>query len=539
MVKRAKSIDGFTRRQSASTTVTTNGGNIPVNHRHGVRNQNMARVDADGLGQPERELMRDIEASLGQIDSPGKTDKILDNDATWRRHARANKSAKPKLNKKKLAKRIIIAVILAILAIVGYLGVKVLLAGGKVFKGNPLGMITSKERLAEDSNGRTNILIFGTSGYSMSEDAWDGAMLTDSIMVASVDQDKDDVYLMSLPRDLYVKNNCPVLSKQAGKLNEVFYCAYAKDKDEKAGAEALMSKAGEILGLKVQYYVHADWTALTQLVDAVGGVDVTIESSDPRGIYDSGTGIRYKNGEVAHLDGEKALALARARNHNYGDYGLAGGNYAREQNQQKILKALQQKALSAGTLSNPVKVNNMIDSLGNNLITDFSSGHVQTLIDVANKTKEGNIKQLPFVSRGDDLPDLFESYEVAGSYLGEKPVAGVYDYDDIQAYVAQNLTSDPIKRENATIDILNGSSAPGLASQKADELEDKYKIGEITNAPQESSVAVTIYKRNDDKPKTVEALEKKYNVKAISGELSGYATDADIIIVFGADDATE
>lgn len=137
MVKRAKSIDGFTRRQSASTTVTTNGGNIPVNHRHGVHNQNMARVDADGLGQPERELMQDIEASLGQIDDPGKTDKILDNDATRRRHARANKSAKPKLNKKKLAKRIIIAVILVALAIVGYLGVKVLLAGGKVFKGNP------------------------------------------------------------------------------------------------------------------------------------------------------------------------------------------------------------------------------------------------------------------------------------------------------------------------------------------------------------------------------------------------------------------
>ena len=132
----------------------------------------------------------------------------------------------------------------------------------------------------------------------------------------------------------------------------VFYCAYAPNQDEKAGAANLMAKAGEILGLDIQYYIHADWTALVQAVDAVGGVDVTIESTDPRGIYDSSTGIKYANGEVAHLNGEKALALARARNHNYGDYGLAGGNYDREKNQQKILAALQQKAMSAGTLLN-------------------------------------------------------------------------------------------------------------------------------------------------------------------------------------------
>ena len=55
--------------------------------------------------------------------------------------------------------------------------------------------------------GRTNILIFGTSGYSMDEDAWDGAMLTDSIMVVSLDQDNYDAYMMSLPRDLYVKHS--------------------------------------------------------------------------------------------------------------------------------------------------------------------------------------------------------------------------------------------------------------------------------------------------------------------------------------------
>ena len=403
-----------------------------------------------------------------------------------------------------------------------------------MFNGNPLDIITTKTRLAEDDNGRTNILIFGTSGYTMDEDAWDGAMLTDSIMVVSLDQDNNDAYMMSLPRDLYVRNNCPALGKTSGKLNEVFYCAYTTDKDEVAGAEALMAKSGEILGLDIQYYIHADWTALVQAIDAVGGVDVTIESDDPRGIYDSSTGIKYANGEVAHLDGEKALALARARNHNYGDYGLSGGNYDREKNQQKILAAFQQKAMSAGTLLNPVAVNNLIDSLGNNLITSFETGHVQTLIDIASNLQADHIKQLPFVGRDDGGPNLITTYAPNGTYLGEAPVAGVYDYSEIQAYVAQNLSSDPVVVEGATIDVLNGSDQAGLATKKAEELEDdNYTIGSIDNAPASTTESVTIYQLNSDMTNTATALKDKYGVELIQGELTGYYTTADFVIVFG------
>ena len=288
------------------------------------------------------------------------------------------------------------------------------------------------------------------------------------------------------------------------------------------------------MGLDIQYYIHADWTALVQAIDAVGGVDVTIESDDPRGIYDSSTGIKYANGEVAHLDGEKALALARARNHNYGDYGLSGGNYDREKNQQKILAAFQQKAMSAGTLLNPVAVNNLIDSLGNNLITSFETGHVQTLIDIASNLQADHIKQLPFVGRDDGGPNLIATYAPNGTYLGEAPVAGVYDYSEIQAYVAQNLSSDPVVMEGATIDVLNGSDQAGLAAKKAEELEDdNYTIGSIDNAPASTTESVTIYQLNSDMTNTAAALKDKYGVEPIQGELTGYYTTADFVIVFG------
>ena len=555
MVKRVQSVDGFVVRRRVKSTDqsehivnnSNNSNNLSSPQRRIINDPDFTgRTPAnyqlgDDTGDtmnPEQQLLNDIEDSLNQIDdiTPPESENSGRRQRRARRHQMEQQAKKPrkKVSKGKIVKWIVIVIILAILGVVSYLVVKAFLAGGKVFNGNPLDIITTKTRLAEDDNGRTNILIFGTSGYTMDEDAWDGAMLTDSIMVVSLDQDNNDAYMMSLPRDLYVRNNCPALGKTSGKLNEVFYCAYTTDKDEVAGAEALMAKSGEILGLDIQYYIHADWTALVQAIDAVGGVDVTIESDDPRGIYDSGTGIKYANGEVAHLDGEKALALARARNHNYGDYGLSGGNYDREKNQQKILAAFQQKAMSAGTLLNPVAVNNLIDSLGNNLITSFETGHVQTLIDIASNLQADHIKQLPFVGRDDGGPNLIATYAPNGTYLGEAPVAGVYDYSEIQAYVAQNLSSDPVVMEGATIDVLNGSDQAGLAAKKAEELEDdNYTIGSIDNAPASTTESVTIYQLNSDMTNTAAALKDKYGVEPIQGELTGYYTTADFVIVFG------
>ena len=552
MVKRVQSVDGFVVRRRVKSTdqsehIVNNSNNLSSPQRRIINDPDFTGKtpanyqlgdDTGDTMNPEQQLLNDIEDSLNQIDdiTPPESEDSGRRQRRARRHQMEQQAKKPrkKVSKGKIVKWIVIVIILAILGVVGYLAVKAFLAGGKVFNGNPLDIITTKTRLAEDDNGRTNILIFGTSGYTMDEDAWDGAMLTDSIMVVSLDQDNNDAYMMSLPRDLYVRNNCPALGKTSGKLNEVFYCAYTTDKDEVAGAEALMAKSGEILGLDIQYYIHADWTALVQAIDAVGGVDVTIESDDPRGIYDSSTGIKYANGEVAHLDGEKALALARARNHNYGDYGWSGGNYDREKNQQKILAAFQQKAMSAGTLLNPVAVNNLIDSLGNNLITSFETGHVQTLIDIASNLQADHIKQLPFVGRDDGGPNLIATYAPNGTYLGEAPVAGVYDYSEIQAYVAQNLSSDPVVMEGATIDVLNGSDQAGLAAKKAEELEDdNYTIGSIDNAPASTTESVTIYQLNGDMTNTATALKDKYGVELIQGELAGYYTNADFVIVFG------
>ena len=139
--------------------------------------------------------------------------------------------------------------------------------------------------LKKDDNGRTNVLIFGTEGYQMDDPNWDGGYLTDSMLMLSFDQDSGDVKAVSLPRDLK-SNTCT----STNKINEVFWCQYSnvkKDSDaetkkkyEELGAQKLEEAFEEVLGVDIQYFVHLNWQALIQVIDAVGGIDVVFTYGD-------------------------------------------------------------------------------------------------------------------------------------------------------------------------------------------------------------------------------------------------------------------
>ena len=93
-------------------------------------------------------------------------------------------------------------------------------------QGNVFDLLTftneTYDPLKTDSNGRTNILAFGTSGYNMEGDegngVHDGAQLTDSIMMISLNQETGDIAMLSLPRDLKASPTCTA----TGKINEVY-----------------------------------------------------------------------------------------------------------------------------------------------------------------------------------------------------------------------------------------------------------------------------------------------------------------------------
>ncbi len=440
-----------------------------------------------------------------------------------------------KFGPKKIGKWVAIALTLVILVGGGYFAYKFLATSGKIFKGNPIAAIFGQGKaLKSDANGQTNILLFGTSEDDPHHPAAD---LTDSIMVASINQKRKDGFIVSLPRDFYVDYGRGCMSGYKGKVNVLYSCV--KDKsNEETGSMALAKKAGEIYGLDIQYYVHVNYTVLREAVDAVGGITVNIEGSDPRGILDRNFDwtckfkcylVKYPNGP-AKLDGVHALALARARGDTAPTYGLSRSNPDRQDNQRKILLALKDKAVSAGVLTNPIAVNSLLDTLGNNLRTNFDAEEVKTLIDMGKNIKSESIASVSLEDRENPLATV--------SCFGGNvcPNKGSFDYSDIQNTINAYVHGNTAALEHARIDVLNASGQSGLAQTKAEELDAQgLKVTKVGNAPLSyGSKPVQFYDLSGGKkPETLKKLESLLGVKVTAGVPTGVNSNADFVIIIG------
>lgn len=502
-----------------------------------------SNIQNQQLGVPRSDKLlgrMDIDESLREIDQVSPED----DKKSKKRRRKEEKARRPRSKVKRIIKWVGIALLVLLLAVAGYLIYRVVSTGQSVFQGSILDVITKSEPLQQDENGRSNFLIFGTAEDDEAG-THDGPNLTDSIMVLSVDQTNDNAYMLSLPRDLWVNMEmptgevCSVGYQQ--KLNAQYLCGSDNGKDEAAGAKSLQAKVGEITGLDIQYYIHVNFTAVSETVDAVGGVDVTIESSDPRGILDRNFDwkcggkcyyVNYKNGERVHLDGEHALALARARNAIPGGYGLPNGNFDREKNQQKILVALREKALSAGTLTNLGAVTALLNALGNNLRTNIATKEIRTIMELAKDIKQEDIISLTLVEQGNLLVTTGR-LENGASIV--RPVAGLYDYSDIQQYVDDNVNATPVGREKPHVTVLNGSGTGGVGQAQANRLEEEgFLIDDVDNAPAGEYGKATIYQISSDKPASAAKLKELYGVDITTGTPPvSVVGETDFLVIIG------
>ncbi len=371
------------------------------------------------------------------------------------------RSARPRRRRGlKVLGAVVALVVIGVLGVVGVLATKGELATSKVFKnGSILDLIGSGSPPAADKQGRTNILVFGTS---QDDPNHGGQWLADSIQLVSVDERTKKAVMIAIPRDTWVHLPTPCVIGTEAKVNAVYECAsgllstnsphpssYAKA--DAAGGDALARTVGDITGLTVQYWVHVDYTVVRQSVDAVGGIDVNIVGDGHSGIYDSNMGappgcttpecsyVYYRTDGVYHLDGAHALYLARARGdanpRSYLDFGLARGDFDREANQQKIIVALKDKATSAGTLANPVAVFNLLGALGDNVTTNLTAGEARSLIGVARAMAAGAMQPLSLTLGN---PPVLTTGTASGQSI-VLPTAGMFDWSQVRAFIAKNV----------------------------------------------------------------------------------------------------
>lgn len=539
MKNKRTSIDGFVPRRTGSQLGEAHGrkkSNTPEPLATRPLHSGQNSRSTVGVVRKNQAIGRsDIDQSLSDIDQSDDAS-VLSKRA---RRRQVKKLAHARSKKRRVIKWTLITLLVIILAIAGYIGVKFILASGNAFRGNIFD-IAQSQALKMDANGRSNFVIFGTAEDDEAGEHG-GANLTDSIMILSVDQNKKNAFMVSLPRDLWVSYAQACLVGNQGKLNASYFCASDDGADEAAGAAALQEQVGEITGLDVQYYIHLNFTAVIDAVDAVGGVEVIIESDDPRGIFDdnfdwkcgySCNFVKYANGPTGVMDGEHALALARARGASGNTYGLPNANFDREKNQQKIIKALREKAVSAGTLTNIGAVTGLIDALGNNLRTNIETKELRTLMSLGTDISSESITSL---SLSDEENQLVKT----GSYNGQSivlPSLGLTDFSGIQAFIKKNLTSDPVVREGAEIVVLNGSDVSGAGQVEADKLtEANYTVGTVANAPIGTYNGTTIYQIGSGNTATAAKLAARYGVtiKTTAPPLA-VSDSTDFVIIVGA-----
>ncbi|MBR1445258.1 MAG: LCP family protein [Firmicutes bacterium] len=204
---------------------------------------------------------------------------------------------------------------------------------------------------------RTNFLMIGIDKR---------ANLTDTIMVGSYISTRDQINLISIPRDTYVSLDAEQMS--VIEANGIYAPSYMKINSLHAyggdkGVELIKQEVEEILGIKIDYCVKIDLNAFKQLVDAVGGVDFEV----PEG------GLHYSDpmqdlyidlqGGMQHLDGEHAEQLVRFRS------GYARADLQRVEVQQAFVREFIKQSLNKETVME--NLGSIISTLVSNVETDF------------------------------------------------------------------------------------------------------------------------------------------------------------------------
>ncbi|HLB51334.1 hypothetical protein A3F07_00120 [candidate division WWE3 bacterium RIFCSPHIGHO2_12_FULL_38_15] len=290
----------------------------------------------------------------------------------------------------------------------------------------------------KETDGRTNVLIMGSDKRPNGNGSV-YSMLTDTIMVVSVGRVDQNVVIISIPRDLWIGD--PYYSK----INAIYYAPlFGVDyTNEKTNPDDLKKIVEETLGLPIHYYAVVDFKIFKDSIDAIGGVDVNVETGFDDFQYpiegkenapenERYQSIHFEEG-INHMDGDTALKFVRSRHGNNNE----GTDFSRSKRQQKLLLAVKDKALSLETLFNPIKLKELYDAYASNVETDIDLGTIQGFYLLTKQTNFDDIKSIVLDDRSASSEGgLLYAPEDTSLYGGAYvliPRAG--DFSQIHAYV--------------------------------------------------------------------------------------------------------
>ena len=223
-------------------------------------------------------------------------------------------------------------------------------------------------QMPENDKNRLDILVLGIRGK---DDVENGGMLTDTILLFSLDTATGTSALTSIPRDLTVR----ITDEKTEKINTA-YAHYGL-----GGTKKLFSR---ITGVSIDNIVVVDFEAFRSVVESLGGITVTLDKPFEE-TQQWGYAFKLPAG-INTLNGEQALYYARSR------YGTS--DFDRSRRQMQVIMAIRDKAAALNLTSDPLKAFEVVSALRKHIETDLNIFDIGTIRDlIAQQDKLGRIRR--------------------------------------------------------------------------------------------------------------------------------------------------
>jgi len=208
----------------------------------------------------------------------------------------------------------------------------------------------------------------------------------DSIIVLHIPASHDQAYLLSIPRD--TEAEIPGFGRS--KINAAFHEGTKRGKGGWAGGTQLLAKTIQnMTGISFDGAAIINFGGFVRIINALGTIRVCVAHEVPS------KHMTYVNGKpmwnadakkvggdkkkVVHKKGCKEMEGWEALDYSRQRYGLPNGDYDRQQNQQKVIKAIAKKAMAEG-MNDPFKLNKLMQASKGSFIVDTNNVPIETFI---------------------------------------------------------------------------------------------------------------------------------------------------------------
>jgi LCP family protein required for cell wall assembly len=320
------------------------------------------------------------------------------------------------------------------------------------------------ERPAEDDvegpKDPLNILVLGSDSREGQADVLGQTPgLSDTTILLHLSADRSRAYGVSIPRDLMVSR--PACKSRNGGTMPPVDAVQWNDAFAVGGEACTVAQFEQMTDILVDHVVIVNFNGFTDMVDALGGVPICVPNdvNDPIGRI-------YLSAGTYTMDGKQALDYVRVR-HSIGSTDT--GDIGRMRRQQEFMGSMVNKAVSAGTLFNPVRLGRFLDAATQSLTTDPGLRRLSSLYTLAQEVRGIGLDEVQFLS----VP--FTTYEPDPNRLALEPSADkLWDQLREDQALGKRFTSKATKASEAK---------PGDAKSKPkteEEREEAERVGLCT-----------------------------------------------------------